>query len=292
MDTVECAVAADNWLGETPVWIEDETGGALWWVNCENPPQLHRWSPGEARHEHWPMPGRVGGLAPDEDGGLLVVLGDGLYDFSPALGLRLRVPSPVSGRVRLHECATDRHGRFWVGAYDHRFPADRSARGGAYFRLDGDRLVPVIEEISVANGLAFSPDGRTLYAGDSPRRRIEAFDLDPESGALSNRRTFITLEDGPLHLDGATVDAGGGYWLALVGGGRLRRYRPDGTVDRDVILPFSNPTKPAFGGPGLATLYVTSTKMAINPDAGGADLNGGVFALTPGEIGLPEVPVR
>ena len=109
------------------------------------------------------MPQRIGGFVPKASGGLLVALADGLYDFEPVSGaMNLRVPSPLPPHVKLHECHCDRQGRFWIGAYDHDFPANRAAKGASIFRLDGDRLTPVIEGIAVANGLAFSPDGRFL----------------------------------------------------------------------------------------------------------------------------------
>ena len=146
----------------------------------------------------------------------------------------------------------------------------------------------MIEGISVANGLAFSPDGRTIYAANTSQRTVEARDLDPATGALSNPRTFLTLAPEDGFIDGATVDSEGGYWLALVAAGKVRRYRPDGTIDRDFALPCSNPTKPAFGGADMATLYVTSTRMTIRPDQPGADANGGVFALRPGFQGVAE----
>jgi L-arabinonolactonase len=285
------ALDAGNYLGETPIWSPGEH--ALWWVNCEQLAELHRWFPDGDRHDIWPMPSRIGGFVPKSAGGLLVALADGLYDFDIGSGdLVLRVAADLPGHIKLHECHCDRQGRFWIGAYDHHFPADRSAAGGFFYRLDGDRLTPVIDGIAVANGLAFSPDGRTMYAASSPARRIEAFDLDPATGAISNRRTFCALEpDYKGHIDGATVDAEGGYWLALVGVGELRRYTPDGKLDRTVKTPCSNPTKPAFGGPDMATLYVTSTKMAINTDHPGNALNGGIYALRPGEKGVAETPL-
>jgi L-arabinonolactonase len=286
---VRVAFDADNYLGETPIWSAEEQ--ALWWVNCEQSAELHRWEPGSGSHHVWPMPSRIGGFVPKAQGGLLVVLADGLYDFDIASGeLALRVKVDLPPHIKLHECHCDRQGRFWVGAYDHHFPADRGAQGGFFYRLDGDRLTPVIDRIAVANGLAFSPDGKTMYAASSPRRQVEAFDLDPVTGEVSNRRVFLEL-GATGHLDGATVDAQGGYWLALVGVGELRRYRPDGTLDRIVPMPCSNPTKPAFGGPDLATLYVTSTKMAIDPNAPGNAANGSIYAFEPGETGVAEVPL-
>jgi sugar lactone lactonase YvrE len=278
---------ANNHLGETPVW--SVAGQVLWWVNCEQPPELHRWSPTTGRHDRFAMPARVGGFVLKPGGGLLVVLADGIYDYDPDGDmLTLRVASPLDPAVTLHECQCDRQGRLWVGSFDHRFPTDRSAAAGSLFRLDGECLTPVVDSVAVANGMAVSPDGRTLYLADTPTRRIEAFDLDPACGTLSNRRTFLTLPMGHGYVDGATVDGEGGYWLAVVGAGELRRFHPDGSLDRAVPLPFSNPTKPAFGGPDLATLYVTSTRLGINPDAPGFEANGGLFALTPGERGVAD----
>lgn len=286
---VDCVLEADNHLGETPVWSVAEQ--ALYWINCEKPAELHRWHPADGDHRIWPMPKRVGGVALKADGGLMVVLADGLYDFDPATeALAVRVPSPLPPQVMLHECVCDRQGRFWVGAYDHDWsPSNRSSRNAAFFRLDRDGLTPAIPHISVANGLAVSPDGRTLYASDSPLRRIDAFDLDPASGALSNGRPFLQLGDGEGFVDGATVDAEGGYWLAVVGKGQLRRYRPDGGLDRIIELPFSNPTKPAFGGPELDTLFVTTTKLPITlPGVAGAERNGGLYAVAAGVKGAPD----
>lgn len=286
---VTCVLDAGNYLGETPIWAPAEQ--ALWWVNCEQPAELIRWVRASGEQRRWPMPARIGGFVPKAAGGLLVVLADGLYDFDPDQGaISLRVPAGLDPEIKLHECHCDRQGRFWVGAFDHHFLHDRNAASAHFYRLDGERLTPVVDGIAVANGLAFSPDGWTMYVSSSPSRRVDALDLDPQTGAVSGRRPFLTLETGRGHIDGATVDAQGGYWLAVVGAGELHRYHSDGALDRVVPLPFSNPTKPAFGGPGMATLYVTSTRMPINPDAAGNAANGGLFALVPGERGVVETP--
>jgi sugar lactone lactonase YvrE len=146
----------------------------------------------------------------------------------------------------------------------------------------------VIEGITVANGLAFSPDGTTMYAASTPSRKVEAFDVDAASGTLSNRRTFLTLAPGDGHIDGATVDSDGGYWLAIVAKGAVRRYRPDGTLDYEIALPCSNPTKPAFGGADLGTLFITSTQLVINPEEPGAEANGGLFSVRANFRGVEE----
>lgn len=289
MTKIDRVFEADNYLGEGPIWSARDQ--ALWWINCENEAEIHRWHPIGNDHSHWTMPKRVGGFVHKKDGNLLVVLADGLYDFNPTSGqLNLRVTAPVADNVLLHECHTDRQGRLWVGAYDHDFRIDnRDTARGYYFRLDGNVLTPMIDQITVANGLAFSPDGRTLYAGNSPTRIVDAWDLDPATGDISNRRRFLTLPDGEGFLDGATIDSEGGYWLALFAYGEIRRYLPDGRLDRTIALPFSNPTKPAFGGPDLGTLYITTTKLRGRADDVGHEQNGPLYALRPGLFGVTEV---
>ena len=287
MADVKVAFDAGNYLGETPAWSAAEQ--ALWWVNCEDAPELHRWHPESGAHTFWPMPQRIGGFAFRPDGTLLVALYDGLYDFTPATDeLVFRVPSPFPPHVALHESAVDRQGRFWIGGFDRNFPANRAAADAAICRLDGDRLVPVITGIAVANALAFSPDGRTLYASDSPKRMVEAYDLDPATGDLSNRRTFLALQEGEGFVDGAAVDSEGGYWLANVAAGALRRYLPDGTLDRVVALPFSNPTKLAFGGPDLGTAYITSTQSVAMCFSQPTQPNGPIYAAQTGFTGIAE----
>ena len=287
MTEVTLALDAQNHLGESPMWsARDQT---LWWVNCEQPPELHRWHPESGAHDIWPMPQRIGGFVHKAGGGLLLALADGIYDFDlESEALTLRAPSPLPPHVKLHECGCDRQGRLWVGSFDHHFPADRGAAGGAWFRLDGSVLTPVIDGVSVSNGLAFSPDGQTLYCSNTPSRCVEAFDIVPETGALCNRRIFLSLALGDGHIDGATVDVDGGYWLAVVATGTVRRYLPDGTLDRTIALPCSNPTKPAFGGADMKTLFATSTKMVIKSDSAGAELNGALFAVQAGFIGIDD----
>ena len=287
-DTAEGKVAldADDFLGETPVWSGAEQ--ALYWVNCEEPPRLRRWHPASGETNSWPMPERLGGFVLRAKGGPVVAIASGIFDLDTDSGeLTLRAKSPVDPAVRLHESACDRSGRMWIGGYDGRLSFDnRDARGAALCRLEGKRLVPVVPNMGLTNALAFSPDGKTIYFTDSTERVVRQGDVDPATGAVGNLRPFIELQDDEF-IDGAAVDVEGGYWAAMVLGGEVRRYRPDGGVDRTIKLPFSDPTKVAFGGPDLRTLYVTSAKIEF-PGRTGWGINGTLYELRPGMAGLPE----
>ena len=133
MTNATLAFDAQNHLGESPIWSAADQ--ALWWVNCENPPELHRWHPESGAHRVWPMPQRVGGFVHKASGGLLVALADGVYDFDLESGaLTLRAPAPLSDHVTLHECHCDRQGRFWVGSF--RSPLSGGSGSGGW------RVVP------------------------------------------------------------------------------------------------------------------------------------------------------
>jgi L-arabinonolactonase len=281
------AIEANDYMGETPVWSPIEQ--ALYWINCENPPRVRRWNPATGELRDWTMPERIGGLALRRQGDPVVCLGSGVYNLNLAThALSLLAPSPYAPQVKLHESCVDRSGRLWLGAFDHSFGADdRWPGGGAICRLEGGRLIPMIPGLSITNSLAFSPDGKTMYFTDTLRRLIWAVDLQPENGAILGMREFVRLEDS-VTSDGAAVDTEGGYWLAIYGGGQIRRYLPDGSLDRVLDLPFSQPTKPAFGGPNLTTLYVTSTQIAV-PGFPHRGPNGVVQEIEVGVKGLAEV---
>ena len=287
-DTAEgkTALDADDFLGETPVWSVAEQ--ALYWVNCEEPPRLRRWHPASGATSSWAIPERIGGFVLRAKGGPVVTIASGVYDLDVDSGaLTLRAPSPVDPAVRLHESGCDRAGRLWVGGFDGRLNWDnRDARGAALCRLEGNRLIPVVPNMGLTNALAFSPDGATIYFTDSTERVVRQADLDHATGALSNSRSFIELQDGEF-IDGAAIDVEGGYWAAMVLSGELRRYHPDGTVDRTIKLPFSDVTKPAFGGPDLRTLYLTSAKLDF-PGHQPFGNNGTLYELRPGIAGLAE----
>jgi sugar lactone lactonase YvrE len=286
-------------LGESPVWSPDD--GALWWLDIKAP-ALHRYDPARRADDAWPVEQEIGSIVLRKGGGLVGGLRGGFAFLDigapgTPVGLDWIVdPEPDRPANRLNDGRVDRQGRYWAGSmhdpegppatYFEREPV------GTFWRLDPDRSVhPMIPGILVSNGLCWSPDGRTMYAANSPTRIMRAWDYDPETGGISNARVFATFpeEDGRGTPDGAIVDAEGGVWVAEFRGGRVTRLAPDGTVDRMIALPASRVTCPMFGGPDLRTLYVTTAKIMLTPEQRAAEpLAGAIFALDVGFVGLPE----
>lgn len=284
-------VDTEDHVGETPIWSAERSG--LFWANCEDPPRLQFLTPASGKVEHWPFTQRFGGFVIAGADHIVVALADGIYDLTLSSGaLRKRIANPLE-HAALHECRCDRQGRLWVGSIDRRVgPGNLLPSGGSLFSMRGAALRPVQDGISCSNGLAFSPSGDRLYHTDAPTKTIMVWDLDTATGELANRRPFATLGPQDGFCDGATVDSEGGYWAALVFAGKLRRYRPDGTPDLDIPLPFSNPTNVAFGGSDLATMFVTTTRMSIGTPLAGESMHGAVYAFESGYRGLPEPQLR
>lgn len=178
--------------------------------------------------------------------------------------------------IRMNDGGTDPLGRFYCGTMAY----DQAPGRGTLFRLDPDRSVHVVlTDLTVSNGLSWTPDGTQAYFVDSPTKRIDVFDVDPGDGSLHDRRPFVTVEHGTP--DGLTVDGDGGVWVALYGAGAVHRYDPAGALDLVVELPVSQPTSCAFVD---RDLFVTTTRENL-PE--GAEPNAGaLFHVRPGVRGL------
>jgi sugar lactone lactonase YvrE len=213
---------------------------------------------------------------------LVLALDNGLHGFDPTTGkldFLLHAERNVPGN-RYNDGRCDRRGRLWIGTMD----VGIRRPSGRFYRIGPDRsALELFDDITVPNSIAFSPDDRTLYFADTPKRVIWAFDLDIDAGVISNRRVFA--ETGKALPDGSCVDAEGFLWNAEYAGHRLTRYAPDGRVDRHIELPVTNPTCCCFGRDNLDTLYVTSATQQTK--AGGA-MEGALLALDVGVRGLPE----
>lgn len=288
--TVECVLDIKAELGECPVWCGQEQ--ALYWVDIYAG-RLNRFDPATGQNRVWTLPEPIGSFALATDGAVLLALKSGLwrYDLGTQERVALARPEPHLPNNRLNDGRCDRQGRFWVGSMQD--PVDPAAPQGALYRFDADhRCVPLVDGLFVANGLAFSPDGRVLYHSDSFKavRRIWAWDLDIDDGVISNRRVFVDTEGMPGRPDGGAVDADGCYWMAGNDGGEIVRFTPEGKIDRRIALPVAKPSMLAFGGPRLDVIYVTS----IRPSSGLEDqpLAGSLFAVEAGVTGLSEPRYR
>jgi sugar lactone lactonase YvrE len=269
-------------VGESPVW--DEATGRLWWVDIRAP-ALHRTNPVTGATETWPLQEPVGSLGLCNSGAVLLALKSGIHRFDPLDGALDLIAAPERDRPmnRLNDGKVSPEGRFLVGSMDDRPEKEAT---GALWRLDpGARAcVMLADGFVVSNGLAWSPDGRTLWHSDSRACVIWTWDYDPATGVVTNRREVARPEAATGRPDGAAMDAEGGYWSAGVSAGRLNRWLPDGRLDRTIEMPVAAPTMPCFGGPGLRTMFVTSLRPSDRPSG---PLDGCVFALDAGVVGAP-----
>jgi sugar lactone lactonase YvrE len=287
MSKIEIAAFSDAYdqLGESPVWSEAEA--ALYWIDLRAP-ALRRRVLASGAETHWPpLPELVGSAALRRRGGLVLGLKSGLFGFEPhtgALSRLLAFGEPHEGN-RANDARVDRMGRLWCTTmWDFGLHAT-----GSLYRVDADlRFAALRGDLRIPNGLCVSPGGDTLYFCDTPTRRIEAAALDAE-GRPGPWRVLAEADDTPGNPDGATVDAEGFIWNARYGGGTLARFAPDGRLDRLVRLPVSQPSSCAFGGPDLGTLFVTTARQKLSPEALAAEpLAGRVLMLDVGVKGLPE----
>jgi sugar lactone lactonase YvrE len=182
----------------------------------------------------------------------------------------------------MNEGGCDPDGRFWCGSMAY----DQAPGRGALYRLDPDGAVRrILDGVTISNGLDWSPDGSLAYYDDTATHRVDVFDYDRVTG-LTARRPFVRLPDDG-NPDGLTVDAEGGVWVALFGGGAVHRYTPAGALDVVVEVPTAQVTACTFGGPRLDELFVTTSRegMAADDDP----LAGALFRA---EVGVPGLPVR
>ena len=287
---MELVVDGRNTLGEGIIW--DDRGGRLFWTDIEGS-ELWSHAPATGALQRWPLPERLCSLAlTDDDGRLLLALASGLAFFDLASGGLDRICDVEADlpTTRLNDGRTDRQGRFVFGAFNQA-ENPKEAIGG-FYRLNHDLTLERLPlgGVAIANSICFSPDGRTMYYADSATREIRCCDYDIDTGAVSNLREFVPADAAPGDPDGSTIDAAGYLWSTRWGAGQVVRFAPDGTVDRVLTLPAPQPTCPAFGGPGLDVLFVTSATVGLQADQlANAPKSGGVFAYALPVRGLAEV---
>ena len=280
-----CVLDAKASLGECPVWSHAER--ALYWVDI-NAPSLNRFDIATGKNVSMPMPESIGSFAFRATGGFVVALRDGIWltreDGTLAQKLADAPYDPAHHRFNDGRC--DAQGRFWAGTMNER----RDAPTGMLVKVDSaGRLEPMLGNMTISNGLAWSPDGRTMYHADTPTRTISAYDFDPAAGTPSNGRVFARFEGETDRPDGAAVDREGCYWTTFYRGGKVVRLSRAGAVLAEYPLAAQCPTMCAFGGDDLQTLYVTTARQNRDADElARLPQSGGIFAMRVDVPGLPE----
>ncbi|MFF6999217.1 SMP-30/gluconolactonase/LRE family protein [Streptomyces sp. NPDC008313] len=255
----EVAVRAEATLGEGPTW--DAAAGRLLWIDILGS-RVHTYDPVSGRRTVMVTEQHVGAVKPRAGGGLVVNLRDGIGLYGPEGSeepFRWLHREAVPGR-RGNDAAVAPDGALWAGTMRY----DEATGGGTLSRVAPDGTVrTVLDDVTVSNGTGWSPDGRLMYYIDTPTRRIDVFDLDDDQVPF-NRRSLAVVDADAGYPDGLTVDAEGCVWVALWDGGAVRRYTPDGKLDRVVELPVPRTTACAFGGADLTDLYVTTARVGLD----------------------------
>ena len=282
-------VDAQNFLGEGVRWCE--RSGRVFWTNIEGC-QLHALELATGARQTWDMPERLACFAQtDRDDILLLGLASRLAWFDARSGAVTPLHT-VEGDLpmtRLNDGRCDRQGRFVFGTLDERPCRDAIA---SFYRLNLDLSLErlPLPAIAISNSICFSVDGTAMYFCDSMKKAIYCWD-DYLGGDASRVRVFAVLDDGPGAADGATIDADDYLWSAQWGAGKVLRFAPDGSVERTVSLPVSQPSCVSLGGGAFDELFITTAQESLGPAQLAAEpLAGGLFhARQPGVRGLPEV---
>lgn len=291
MTDIRSVVDAKALLGEGVCW--DAAAQCLWWLDIYGQ-AIHRYEPSTGETRTFATPLKPGCLAVRSRGGLVVAMGDGFYFFDPANEKFSSIvdAEPGIAETRMNDGKTDRQGRFWAGSMyeaEGQPPRPLPRPLASLYCLNPDLSIrKAAHGFTCSNGLAWSPDSRTLYFTDSATSYVWAWDFDASTGEIENRRVFIDLSAENGIVDGATVDAEGCYWLTMPFKWMVRRYDPAGRLMTTIDLPVDTPTCCEFGGRDLDILYVTTATLKRTP----AELKeqpwaGNVLAIDAGVKGLP-----
>jgi sugar lactone lactonase YvrE/DNA-binding IclR family transcriptional regulator len=281
---VECVLPWGAHLAEGPVWSAREK--RLYWVDILAP-SINRFDPATRSNEEVALPRLVSAVVGRRDGGLVALTQSGLESFDFASGTLTPLVDPEAeiSDNRFNDGKCDRQGRLWAGT----MRLDASRASGSLYAIRPDLSWERHDSgLIVANGLDWSPDGRTFYFADSAPGRIYAYDFDEDAGTLKRRRVFAEIEAAAGRPDGLAVDSEGCVWCAIWDGWCLHLYAPDGRLLREVKLPIPRPTSVAFGGDDLKTLFITSARVRLpSRILAEAPFSGGLFTLPVDVPGLP-----
>ncbi len=272
-------------LGEGPLW--DTQAYQLFTLDCMSR-KMYGYTPVNGVEQEWALPRTPGSFALRQSGGMIMAYRRGLALIDVATGALEDVATPAIDFTKeiFNDGKCDRRGRFWVGTMDR----EVAKPVGHLYRVDPDLTVHTMDSgITLANGMAWSPDDRTLYFCDSRPGHIWSYDYDIDNGTIANRRMFVDFGARKGRPDGCTVDSEGYLWVAEISAGQVVRFAPDGREAAVIKTPMTRPTSVMFGGPDLLTLYVTSMRYGLDDAAAAHEPTaGGTIALCPGVAGLLE----
>jgi sugar lactone lactonase YvrE len=285
-DDLEAELVLDtkSMLGEGSIWHPKEQ--VLYWIDIEGK-LLHIYDPATKEDKTFPVGSRIGTVVPVQGGGALVALQNGIHKLDTKTGKLTYLDNPLpDSNMRFNDGKCDPNGRFWVGS----MAMDTRKKGATLYRFDKDKTIhPMLDSVSISNGIVWTADKKTMYYNDTPTGTIQAFDYNDKTGAITNRRVAVRIPRGTGSPDGMTIDAEGNLWVALWGGYCVGKFNPvTGELLQKIKVPASNVSSCAFGGKDLETLYITTARAWVNPDKlKEFPLSGGLFAVKPGVRGVP-----
>lgn len=281
-----------NSLGECVLWNDIEQN--FYWTDILER-KLYRYHPGKNRLTQWNTPERLCsfGFIEGESEALIAAFESGIaiyYPMNNKLEWLAKPEAGVSG-TRFNDGRVDRQGRFWSGTMveaDPAVDANGNPTTAAVYRIAHGECTPVESGLQITNSLCWSLNSKKQYLADSPACAIYVYDFDPVTGTPDKRRIFVQ-SDAPIEPDGSCIDAEDHLWNAQWGGGKVVRYRPDGVIDIEVLLPVTQPTCVCLGGPELNWLAVSSANVKLNAsDRKQQPLAGGLFIFETPYKGLAE----
>jgi sugar lactone lactonase YvrE len=284
----EVALDARAAAAEGPTW--DAPRDRLIWADVLAD-RVYAYQPDLGRNDLIADGQPVGTAVPRAGGGMVLAVRDGFAFLDEGTGeAELVVPVEADKpQNKMNDGKCDAAGRFWAGtmAHDANPVAD-----AALYRLEPDLSVTrAVDDVNFSNGMAWSPDDRTMYYIDSSAQRVDAFDFDVETGAVENRRPLVEIPIEEGTPDGMTVDDEGFLWVCLWDGWSVRRYSPEGVLDTRIELPVRRVTSCAFGGADFGDLYITTARVGLTPSELDAQPHAGaIFRARPGVKGRPPTP--
>jgi sugar lactone lactonase YvrE len=261
MNNLEHYLSIQNEMGETPIWVPEEK--LLYWVDIGSH-MIFRIDVKTNEYESFKPDMPVRGLCRKSSGDWLVVTDAGLAFWNPSSNTCKFIIDPYENQpdLQFNDGAIDRQGRLVVGSYNSN---QLDAPDGSLYRLDADLTLHRLDKnLVLSNGIALSPDGKTLYVSEMFAHKITAYDYEIETGTAGNRRVFVVIPEDAGKPDGLTVDSHGFVWAAHWGGWRVTRYDPAGKLEREIRVPTELVTCIGFGGQNLDELYITTAWYSLS----------------------------